>query len=152
MQANQNHEHHSAGLNLLLVEDDEIDRMAVRRAFRRKHLPVNIVEATDGQQALDILNGRGDRPLPPEPYIILLDINMPRMDGIELLQKLRGANDNPRLRSSIVFMLTTSEAEKDLERAYAHNIAGYLVKSAEKGGLDAIADMLWSYRQVVAFP
>ncbi len=141
-----------AKLNLLLVEDDEIDRKAVRRAFHRKKLPVHIVEAMDGQEALDILNGRSDHKLPPEPFIILLDVNMPKMGGLELLQQLRAETADPKIRNSIVFVLSTSEAARDLDRAYALNIAGYLLKSAEKGGLDAIAEMLWSYRQLVIFP
>lgn len=141
-----------ARLNLLLVEDDEVDRMAVRRAFSRKKLPVHIVEAMDGEEALDILHGRSVLKLPPEPFIILLDVNMPKMDGLELLRVLRSETADPKIRNAIVFVLSTSEAERDLDRAYALNVAGYLLKSAEKGGLDAIADMLWSYRQVVIFP
>ena len=99
-----------------------------------------------------MLNGRSDHKLPPEPFIILLDINMPKMDGLELLQQLRSESADPKIRNAIVFVLSTSEAERDLDRAYALNVAGYLLKSAEKGGFDAIAAMLWSYRQVVIFP
>ncbi|MEQ8356464.1 MAG: response regulator [Kiloniellaceae bacterium] len=139
-------------LNLLLVEDDEIDRMALKRAFKRKALPVNIVEATDGQEALNILHGQSNHAAPPKPFIILLDINMPQMNGIEMLRRLRSETNDPKLRNTIVFMLTTSQAEKDLENAYAHNVAGYLVKSADKGGLDAIVELLWDYGQVVEFP
>jgi CheY-like chemotaxis protein len=139
-------------LNILLVEDDEVDRRAVRRAFRKLGLPVRIVEATDGQMALDILQGKCDVPPPPSPFLILLDINLPRMDGIEVLHKLRHEIPDTHLKNAIVFVLTTSEAEKDRERAYAHNIAGYLVKSAENGGLSGIASMLQAYREVVMFP
>ena len=148
----QAQEQQNESLNLMLVEDDEIDRMAVRRAFKRKALPVNIVEANNGQQALDILLGESDLTAPPEPFIILLDINMPKMDGIELLQRLRSETTEPRLRNAIVFVLTTSDADRDLDRAYALNVAGYLLKTADKGGLDAIAEMLWAYRRLVVFP
>lgn len=139
-------------LNLLLVEDDEIDRKAVKRAFDKLQVPVHIVEATDGRQALDILSGKSDIAPPPHPYVILLDINLPQMDGIELLQRLRTEIQDQKVRNAIVFVLTTSEAERDLERAYDYNVAGYLVKSEARGGLRAIAEMLRAYREVVVFP
>jgi CheY-like chemotaxis protein len=139
-------------LNILLVEDDEVDRKAVKRAFGKLDIPVYIVEANDGQQALDILRGKSDIAPPPQPFLILLDINLPQMDGIEVLQTLRQDASDARLRNAIVFVLTTSEAEHDRERAYAQNIAGYLVKSADRGGLGGIAEMLRAYREVVIFP
>ncbi len=143
---------HGEKLNILLVEDDEVDRKAVRRTFSRLGIDARIVEASDGEQALDILRGQSDIAPPQPPFIVLLDINMPRMDGIEVLQQLRSAESPPELRNTIVFMLTTSEAERDLERAYAHNIAGYLVKSDDRGGLKRVAEMLRAYREVVLFP
>ncbi len=142
----------TCSLNLLLVEDDEVDRKAVRRAFNGLEVPVNIVEASDGQQALDILRGESAIAPPPQPFVVLLDINLPQMDGIEVLQQLRSEAMSPKIRNSIVFVLTTSEAQKDRERAYAHNVAGYLVKSGARGGLSGIVEMLRAYRQVVTFP
>lgn len=139
-------------LNLLLVDDDEIDRKAIRRAFSKLDIPINIVEASDGVEALAILQGAGDKDAPPPPFLILLDINMPQMDGIEFLQHLRSKVSDPKIRDAIVFILTTSEAEKDRERAYAQNIAGYLVKSGARGGLKGVADLLRTYRRVVALP
>lgn len=142
----------SEKLNVLLVEDDEIDRKAVKRAFSQLQMPVHIVEAIDGRQALDILNGESDIAPPPDPFVILLDINLPQLDGIEVLRQLRSEVTDLKLRNAIVFVLTTSEAERDRERAYAQNIAGYLVKSSERGGLKGIAEMLRAYREVVLFP
>jgi CheY-like chemotaxis protein len=139
-------------LNLLLVEDDEVDRRAVKRAFDNLSIPVNIVEACDGLQALAILEGKSDTALPPRPFVILLDINLPQMDGIELLERLRSEDTNPALRNSIVFVMTTSDALQDRERAYAQHIAGYLMKSNERGGLQAIVELLKAYRHVVVFP
>jgi len=77
---------------------------------------------------------------------------MPRMGGLELLRHLRTEIVDPTLRNAIIFMLTTSDADKDRERAYAHNVAGYLIKSGARGGLKGIAEMLCAYRQVVLFP
>ena len=139
-------------LNVFLVEDDEVDREAVKRAFNKLMIPINIAEASDGQEALEILRGESDASPPPQPFVILLDINMPQMDGIEFLRRLRTEMPDPKYSNAIVFMLTTSDAEKDRERAYAHHVAGYLVKSNARGGLSGIAEMLHSYRQVVAFP
>jgi len=139
-------------LNIMLVEDDEVDRMAIKRAFKRQDIPVQFVEAHNGREALDILYGKSEVAPPPDPFLVLLDINMPQMDGIEMLRHLRSQSTEPRLRDAIVFILTTSEAENDRERAYSHNVAGYLVKSAEHGGLLGIAKMLKAYRELVVFP
>ncbi len=146
------HEGRNDDVNILLVEDDEVDRKAVKRAFGRLDVPVNIVEAADGCHALAILRGEGGVTPPPRPYVILLDINLPKMDGIEMLAELRSERYSTAVRNSIVFMLTTSEANQDRDRAYAHHVAGYLVKSELRGGLAAIAEMIKAYRQVVLLP
>src|SRR5690606_38990460 len=106
----------------LLVEDDEIDVMTVRRAFRQNHISNPLVVANDGIEALELLR-RGD--LPKGRRIILLDLNMPRMNGIEFLQELR---KDPELASIPVVVLTTSNDDHDKVKAYDLHVAGYLVK------------------------
>ena len=109
-------------LNILLVEDDEVDIMNVRRAFERNHITNPLHVAHDGLEALDMLrNGK----VPPLRRIILLDLNMPRMSGIELLRELRR---DPRLQGTPVVVLTTSNDERDKIEAYNLNVAGYLLK------------------------
>ena len=108
--------------NILLVDDDDIDVMNVRRAFEKANIRDPLFHAGDGLEALDMLRG-GD--FPSKRRLVLLDLNMPRMNGIEFLHALR---TDPALQSTAVVVLTTSEAERDQIDAYDLNVAGYLVK------------------------
>ena len=109
-------------LNILLVEDDEVDVMNVRRAFERNNVSNPLFVAGNGLEALEIL--RGDK-LPKERRLVLLDLNMPKMNGIEFLQALRA---DPELSSLPVVVLTTSNDDQDKIDAYNLNVAGYLLK------------------------
>lgn len=109
-------------LNILLVEDDEVDVMNVRRAFERNNVSNPLFVAGNGIEALEILrNGT----VPRERRLILLDLNMPRMNGIEFLQELRS---DPDLAMTPVVVLTTSNDDQDKIDAYNLNVAGYLLK------------------------
>jgi CheY-like chemotaxis protein len=108
--------------NILLVDDDEIDVMNVRRAFEKGNIDNPLFHAGDGLAALDMLRGSV---LPRERRLVLLDLNMPRMNGIEFLRELRA---DPALHSTAVVVLTTSQAERDRIDAYGLHVAGYLVK------------------------
>ena len=136
-------------IHILLVEDDEIDAEAVVRAFRRQNItnPLTIVQ--DGIEALNVLRGEGGHQKLSSPYIILLDINLPRMNGIEFLQALR---NDPVLKQSIVFMLTTSNRDEDKLAAYDRQIAGYLLKSRTGADFADLIALLISYEQIVEFP
>ena len=112
----------SKALNILLVDDDDIDVMTVQRAFRKNNIANQLNVAGDGIQALDMLRSGQ---IPAEHRIILLDINMPRMDGIEFLRELRA---DPALASTTVVVLTTSNEDRDRIHAYELNVAGYLLK------------------------
>jgi Response regulator containing a CheY-like receiver domain and an HTH DNA-binding domain len=109
-------------LNILLVEDDEVDVMNVRRAFERNNVSNPLFVAGNGLEALEML--RGDK-IPKERRLILLDLNMPKMNGIEFLQALRA---DPELSSTPVVVLTTSNDDQDKIDAYNLNVAGYLLK------------------------
>ena len=109
-------------LNILLVEDDQVDVMNVQRAFERNKILNPLHIASDGLEALDMLR-KGK--VPAQRRIILLDLNMPRMNGIEFLRALRA---DPSISASPVVVLTTSNAEKDRVDAYNLNVAGYLLK------------------------
>ncbi len=109
-------------LNLLLVEDDEVDVMNVRRAFERNNVSNPLFVAGNGLEALSMLrNGT----VPSERRLILLDLNMPKMNGIEFLQALRADAD---LAATPVVVLTTSNDDQDKIDAYNLNVAGYLLK------------------------
>ncbi len=142
-------ENESRTVTVLLVEDNEIDREGVRRAFAKHKIANPIIDAVDGIDALAILRGQGDRPPLPRPFLILLDINMPRMNGVEFLSGLR-ADD--QLHDSTVFVLTTSKSEEDIVAAYDFNIAGYLIKSEVGQGFINVVQLLDHYWRVVEFP
>lgn len=108
--------------NILLVDDDVVDVMNVRRAFERGHISNPLWTASDGAEGLALL--RSDK-FPAERRVVLLDINMPRMSGLEMLREMRA---DPALQMIPVVMLTTSNDDRDLVEAYRLNVAGYLIK------------------------
>ena len=108
--------------NVLLVEDDDLDVENVRRAFQRGNIRNPLWIASDGEQALTVLRGSE---FPAERRLVLLDLNMPRMGGIEFLREVRR---DPALHALPVVILTTSNEEKDRIEAYGLNVAGYLLK------------------------
>ncbi|MFB9862572.1 response regulator [Rufibacter immobilis] len=126
-------------VNILLVEDDEVDIMNVQRAFRKNNINNPLHVAHNGLEALEMLRS-GSVPMPP---IIILDINMPKMNGIEFLQEIR---KDPALNRLSVFVMTTSNEDSDKINAYNLNVAGYILKplSFEKF-LSAVAtlDRYW---------
>ena len=109
-------------LNILLIEDDQVDVMNVRRAFEKNRIANPLFVAGNGLEALDVLRANG---VPHERRIVLLDLNMPKMNGLEFLRELRA---DPALQSTPVIVLTTSNDERDKVEAYNLNVAGYLVK------------------------
>lgn len=136
-------------VNVLLVEDDDVDAMAVERGFRALRIANPVVRARDGLEALALLRGTPGAPPIPQPRLVLLDLNLPGMGGVEFLAHLRG---DPALRSTIVFVLTTSRADEDRLAAYDLNAAGYLVKSNFPDAFLECLRMLDHYWRVVEFP
>lgn len=129
---------------VLIVEDDEVDVELVTRGLKKRQLDFDVHTMTDGGQALDFL--RGSMPVEQRSrLIVLLDLNMPRMNGHEFLKELR---NDPTLKKTIVFVLTTSSLETDRSRAYEQNVAGYFVKSNVNG----LLDLLGTYSEHVEFP
>jgi CheY-like chemotaxis protein len=109
-------------LNILLVEDDQVDIMNVKRAFDKNRITNPLYVATNGLEALEMLRSNA---VPPERRMIMLDLNMPKMTGIEFLRELRA---DPALGATPVVVLTTSNDERDKIDAYNLNVAGYLLK------------------------
>jgi CheY-like chemotaxis protein len=136
-------------VTVLLVDDDDGDAKSVQRAFRSARIANPMVRAIDGIDALDILRGSNGKTKLAPPYLLLVDLNMPRMNGIELVEAMRQDHD---LRSCIVFVLTTSSRDEDKVAAYDLNVAGYIVK--ERAGLDfqRLIDMIQGYWRVVELP
>ena len=136
----------SQQLNILLVEDDEVDVMTVKRAFQKNHITNPLFIAGDGIEALEAL--RGDA-LPKGRRLVLLDLNMPRMNGIEFLQELR---KDPELNSTPVVVLTTSNDDQDKVQAYNMNVAGYLLKPVTFQNFCDVMVALNKYWSIVELP
>jgi CheY-like chemotaxis protein len=135
-------------VTILLVDDDKVDAMAVKRSFRELKIGNPVIEAHNGIEALQHLRGENGYEKVSEPLLILLDLNMPRMGGIEFLEELRR---DPVLHSTLVFVMTTSAAEEDRRLAYQKNVAGYVLKNRlEQSFLEAIG-MLEHYWRVIEF-
>ena len=112
--------------SFLLVDDDEVDVMTVKRAFKKNNITSPLYVATNGIEALALLRGNEmPKLLPGQRRLILLDLNMPKMGGIEFLRELRA---DPKLRRLPVIVLTTSNEDKDKVEAYNFNVAGYILK------------------------
>ena len=136
-------------VKIVLAEDDDLDAEAVVRAFKKQRIANPIHRVKDGIEALMLLRGTETEPPLPRPFLVLLDLNMPRMDGIEFLDELR---KDSQLKDTIVFVLTTSNAETDKILAYEKHIAGYLVKSKAGEEFVNLTDMINCYWRYVEFP
>lgn len=140
---------HSTEVSILLVEDDDIDVRAVKKAFAKEKVTNSIFVASDGVEALEMLRGEAGHEPVPRPYLILLDLKMPRMNGLQLLEEIRSDAD---LRESIVFVLTTSDDDRDKLAAYKNNVAGYLLKDNAAGDFMNAVRMLEYFVISVQFP
>ena len=132
-------------VNILVVEDDEIDVESLKRIFAKKEIKNPVFYAANGIEALDIMRGENNRAKVPKPYIVLLDINMPKMNGIEMLNELRR---DEQLKDSVVFILTTSPREEDKNTSYKLNVAGYFLKQDVK----ELVNLLSLYWKLNEFP
>ena len=137
-------------VNILLVEDDEVDVMNVQRAFKKNNILNPLSVAHNGVEALDKLKGtNGVEKISPVPRIILLDINMPKMNGLEFLRELRA---DPVLHAISVFVMTTSNDDKDRFEAYNYNVAGYVIKPITFENFVAAVSILNNFWQLCEQP
>ncbi len=133
-------------LHILLVEDDEVDVMNVRRAFEKSNISNPLYVAHNGLEALEKLR---DGTVPKTRRLVLLDLNMPKMNGLEFLRELRS---DPELRSASVVVLTTSNEERDKIEAYELNVAGYLLKPVTFSNFAELMVTLNKYWTLVEMP
>lgn len=135
-------------VTFLLVDDDEVAVMGMQRAIRKLELANPIEIARNGEEALDKLRSSDEEGV-KKPYIVTLDLNMPKMGGLQFLEEVRKDGD---LRDSIIFVVTTSDAPKDITSAYAQNVAGYIVKDNAVETLRSALGLLQNYCRVVRLP
>ncbi len=133
-------------LNILLVEDDEVDVMNVQRSFKKNNISNPLYVAGNGVEALEMLRNGA---VPAQNRLILLDINMPKMNGIEFLRVLRA---DPALRASPVVVLTTSNDDKDRMESFELNVAGYLLKPVTFSSFVELMLALNKYWMLVEMP
>jgi CheY-like chemotaxis protein len=130
---------------ILLVEDNEDDVFALRRAIKKAGITTPLRVATDGQQAVDYLTAAGDpakQETHPLPFLVLLDLKLPYRDGFEVLEWIRA---RPELGKVVVVMLTGSDERRDHQRAYALGARSYLVKPAHAEDIRRLLDSLHSH-------
>ncbi|RZA04849.1 MAG: response regulator [Moraxellaceae bacterium] len=135
-------------LSILLIDDDDVALEAVQRSLRKHNVFYPVYTACDGLEGLAILRETQDV-IVPKPYLVLLDLNMPRMNGFEFLNELRS---DALLKETVVFVLTTSNNDADRNKAYNENIAGYMVKSAVGPQFQKLALLLEHFSQAVVLP
>jgi CheY-like chemotaxis protein len=133
-------------VTILLVDDDDVDAIGVVRALKKLKISNPVVRAHDGVEALELLR----HPTAIQrPYMVLLDINMPRMNGLEMLAQLRS---DPQLVRAVVFVLTTSHEDEDKLGAYEKNVAGYIFKNHVGDGFLRAMELLDHYWRIVELP
>jgi CheY-like chemotaxis protein len=133
-------------INILLVEDDDVDVMTVQRALVRAKITNPLYVAHDGLEALDVL--RNDQ-IPTSRRLVLLDVNMPKMNGIELLRAIR---KDPKLHNLTVIVLTTSNEQRDRIEAFKLNVAGYLLKPVTFGQFAEVMTTINGYWSLMEMP
>ncbi|MFD2204623.1 response regulator [Kiloniella antarctica] len=132
-------------VTLLLVEDDDIDAASIERSFLKQRIGNLIVRAHDGVEAFELLrNGAVTH-----PFMILLDLQMPRMNGLEFLEKLR---KDPDFHDTVVFVLTTSKSDQDIIESYNKKIAGYFVKEEAGVNFIDVVRMFENYWKILHVP
>lgn len=134
---------------ILIVDDDEIAVEIIRRGIARSSLNTSVRVAYDGEEALRMLRETAAAGGNPSRTLVLLDLNMPRMNGFEFLSELR---TDPDLHKTLVFVLTTSDAHSDRDAVYQHNVVGYLLKQDAGENFSGHLRLIEDYIQQVQFP
>lgn len=135
-------------ISILMIEDDEVDVMAFQRAIDKADLENKVYYAANGLEGLAYLRGDEGKPKVQQPCVVLLDLNMPKMNGFEFLEVLRADED---IQDTAVFVLTTSNLDKDKVHAEQLSVAGYLVKSELGESFLPVIEKLSAYWMSMSF-
>jgi CheY-like chemotaxis protein len=137
-------------VTILIIDDDDGDVLALQRAFKNLRIDHSLDRAMDGLEALQKLRGENNFQKITPPYLLIIDLNLPRLKGIDLIKQIRADKE---LNHAIIFVLTTSKREEDKIAAYDLNVAGYIVK--ETAGDDnflALVNLVDAYCKTVDLP
>ena len=133
--------------NLLYIEDNPVDTLAVSRAIRKLDWESNFFTATDGVKALELLER--DQKILAKPLVILLDLMLPKMDGFEFMDKLK---KDPRYERIPVMIYSTSYEVKDIQEAYKRRIAGYFTKPSDMEKIEEVLRIVINYWSCAKLP
>lgn len=136
-------------MNILLVEDNDLDVEILKRSLKKVGGCASLVRAVDGMDALEILKNDAKNPVLSRPFVVFLDINMPRMNGHEFLEELRKTEE---IKRSIVYVFTTSDSKKDVARAYQNCANGYIVKPSGPSELQNVLKAVQAYWSICEHP
>ena len=131
--------------SLLLIEDDSIDAMAIKRALVHTGEDVQLIHLANGEEGLAYLRGEGNE----MPFMIMLDLNMPRMNGLEFLGEIK--KDHTLCRIPVV-VLTTSTESCDIDETFSHSVAGYMVKPIDFDKMIKIIHIVNDYWSINVLP
>lgn len=134
-------------VHILIVEDDDVDVMAIKRMLVNVDREIAFSVAYNGEEAIDFLRKLHRESTEHKHLIVLLDLNMPRMTGHEFLTVIR---NDPELRKTIVFVLTTSTDERDMEKSYEKHVSGYIPK--DRLNEDNLRQLIENYLSLVMLP
>ncbi len=129
-------------MNILLVEDNPADARLVKEALKEVRVQAKLYWTQDGAEALDFLYRRGEYGEAPQPDLVLLDLNLPRLNGNEVLQQVK---QDPLLRSIPVVMLSSSNARRDVQAAYAAHANSFMTKPADFDEFMALVRLIDAY-------
>jgi CheY-like chemotaxis protein len=131
------------------VEDDDGDARAVERAFTKARIANPIQRAVDGVEAVEVLRGTNGKTKLRRPYLLLVDLNLPRVNGIQLIEAIRA---DPELHDAVIFVLTTSNRAEDKQAAHALNVTGYILKQNAGEDFLRLFSLVDSYWRIVEMP
>lgn len=136
-------------VSFLIVDDDVVSVMSMQRMFKKLRLLNPVHVAGDGLEALEVLRKKNTPGALQSPFIVVLDLNMPRMTGLEFLKELR---DDPSLLDTTVFVMSTSDSPRDIEEAYRAHVAGYILKDGSPDSFREALELLGTYSEIVRLP
>lgn len=136
-------------VQFMIVDDDDISIMAMQRSFKQLKLANPVVIAKNGVEALQVLRESIEENGALPPFILTLDLKMPKMGGLEFLEEVR---KDKAFKKLIIFVLTTSDSPNDIAAAYEKNIAGYIVKENPTETFKEALALLSDYSQLVVLP
>jgi len=136
-------------IKVLVVEDNPNDVAIIKRAMRKSDVKCELYFARDGEEALDFLYGQGEFEDAPRPDLILLDLNLPKINGLEVLAKIK---EDDRLKRLPVIVLTISEREEDMVKAYNSGAASYMTKPVDSKDFERLIQTVQEYWRIARVP